>query len=108
MKVYLDNNATTMLDPNAYELMLPFLKDIYGNPNSLHQYGSATHPALREALDKNDIEKIKDKKDKLQEKAMTLATKVYENVRKENETSNNNEDTQDKKDDVKDADYEEK
>ena len=37
-----------------------------------------------------------------------LATKVYENVRKENETSNNNEDTQDKKDDVKDADYEEK
>ncbi|MCW1579868.1 hypothetical protein OLS50_07505, partial [Campylobacter jejuni] len=24
MKVYLDNNATTMLDPNAYELMLPF------------------------------------------------------------------------------------
>ena len=63
---------------------------------------------LREALDKNDIEKIKDKKDKLQEKAMTLATKVYENVRKENETSNNNEDTQDKKDDVKDADYEEK
>ena len=63
---------------------------------------------LREALDKNDIDKIKDKKDKLQEKAMALATKVYENVRKENETSNNNEDTQDKKDDVKDADYEEK
>ncbi|EAH8086806.1 cysteine desulfurase, NifS family [Campylobacter coli] len=65
MKVYLDNNATTMLDPNAYELMLPFLKDIYGNPNSLHQYGSATHPALREALDKlyaglgaNDLDDI--------------------------------------------------
>ena len=46
MKVYLDNNATTMLDPNAYELMLPFLKDKYGNPNSLHQFGSTTHPAL--------------------------------------------------------------
>lgn len=65
MKVYLDNNATTMLDPNAYELMLPFLKDIYGNPNSLHQYGSATHPALREAMDKlyaglgaNDLDDI--------------------------------------------------
>ncbi|EDO6875287.1 cysteine desulfurase, NifS family [Campylobacter coli] len=52
MKVYLDNNATTMLDPSAYELMLPFLKDMYGNPNSLHQWGSATHPALREAMDK--------------------------------------------------------
>lgn len=65
MKVYLDNNATTMLDPNAYELMLPFLKDVYGNPNSLHQWGSATHPALREAMDKlytglgaNDLDDI--------------------------------------------------
>ncbi len=65
MKVYLDNNATTMLDPNAYELMLPFLKDMYGNPNSLHQWGSVTHPALREAMDKlyaglgaNDLDDI--------------------------------------------------
>ncbi|EAH8543196.1 NifS family cysteine desulfurase [Campylobacter coli] len=65
MKVYLDNNATTMLDPNAYEIMLPFLKDMYGNPNSLHQWGSATHPALREAMDKlyaglgaNDLDDI--------------------------------------------------
>lgn len=65
MKVYLDNNATTMLDPSAYELMLPFLKDMYGNPNSLHQWGSATHPALREAMDKlyaglgaNDLDDI--------------------------------------------------
>lgn len=65
MKVYLDNNATTMLDPNAYELMLPFLKDAYGNPNSLHAWGSATHPALREAMDKlysglgaNDLDDI--------------------------------------------------
>ncbi|MCH5336844.1 MAG: NifS family cysteine desulfurase [Campylobacter sp.] len=52
MKVYLDNNATTQLDPNAYELMLPFLNEFYGNPNSLHQWGSQTHPALREAMDK--------------------------------------------------------
>ncbi|EEO8735143.1 NifS family cysteine desulfurase [Campylobacter coli] len=65
MKVYLDNNATTMLDPSAYELMLPFLKDMYGNPNSLHQWGSATHPALKEAMDKlyaglgaNDLDDI--------------------------------------------------
>ncbi|MCX2683846.1 NifS family cysteine desulfurase [Campylobacter sp. MIT 21-1685] len=65
MKVYLDNNSTTMLDPNAYELMLPFFKEFYGNPNSLHQWGSATHPALREAMDKlyfglgaNDLDDI--------------------------------------------------
>ncbi|TQR60284.1 NifS family cysteine desulfurase [Campylobacter troglodytis] len=52
MKVYLDNNATTKLDEGAFELMKPFLTEHYGNPNSLHQWGSATHPALREAMDK--------------------------------------------------------
>ncbi len=52
MKAYLDNNATTQIDPSVYELMLPFLGEIYGNPNSLHQWGSKTHPALREAMDK--------------------------------------------------------
>lgn len=51
MRVYLDNNATTMIDPEAYELMLPFLKDKFGNPNSLHDFGSETHPALRTAMD---------------------------------------------------------
>ena len=66
---------------------------------------------LREALSKNDLDDIKAKKDKLQEKAMALATKVYENVQKEsqaNSNANNSEDTSDKKDDVKDADFEEK
>ncbi|OCR90638.1 cysteine desulfurase [Campylobacter fetus subsp. testudinum] len=51
MKVYLDNNATTMVDPEALELMLPFLGEKFGNPNSLHSYGSQTHPALRTAMD---------------------------------------------------------
>ena len=63
---------------------------------------------LREALSKNDLDDIKAKKDKLQEKAMALATKVYENVQKESQANaNNSEDTSDKKDDVKDADFEE-
>ncbi|AJC86923.1 NifS family cysteine desulfurase [Campylobacter sp. RM16704] len=52
MEVYLDNNATTQMDPLAYELMLPYFKEFYGNPNSLHKWGSKTHPALREAMDK--------------------------------------------------------
>ena len=52
MKVYLDNNATTKIDHSAYELMQPFLTELYGNPNSLHQWGSATHSALKEAMDK--------------------------------------------------------
>ncbi|PSM52145.1 cysteine desulfurase [Campylobacter blaseri] len=50
-KVYLDNNATTMMDPEAYEEMLPFFKEKYGNPNSLHDYGTQTHKALRNAVD---------------------------------------------------------
>ncbi len=66
---------------------------------------------LKEALEKNDIDKIKEKKEKLQEKAMALATKVYENAAKEQqaaaEGAEANEST-DKKDDVQDAEYEEK
>ncbi|MGP1485761.1 MAG: NifS family cysteine desulfurase [Campylobacter sp.] len=52
MRVYLDNNATTMMDPEAFELMKPFFCEKYGNPNSLHKFGSETHPALREAMDR--------------------------------------------------------
>lgn len=51
MKVYLDNNATTMLDPQALDAMLPFFVEKYGNPNSLHNFGRETHPALKEAMD---------------------------------------------------------
>ncbi|MBS9778677.1 MAG: NifS family cysteine desulfurase [Campylobacteraceae bacterium] len=50
MRVYLDNNATTMLDPEVYEVMKPFFMEMYGNPNSLHRFGSETHPALRIAM----------------------------------------------------------
>ena len=51
MRVYLDNNATTIVDPLVKELMEPFFCQMYGNPNSLHQFGSETHPALRVAMD---------------------------------------------------------
>lgn len=51
MRVYLDNNATTMLDPEALALMQPYFCEKFGNPNSLHQFGSESHPALRKAMD---------------------------------------------------------
>ena len=70
---------------------------------------------LKEALEKDDIEDIKTKKEKLSEKAMALATKVYENIQKEQQaqaSSSNEEASETSKDskdgDVKDAEYEEK
>lgn len=66
---------------------------------------------LKEALEKNNIEDIKKKKDTLQETAMSIATKVYENIQKEQQANANNEEnpSQDKKDDgVQDAEFEEK
>jgi cysteine desulfurase len=37
--VYLDNNATTRVAPEVLEAMLPFLRDLYGNPSSMHTFG---------------------------------------------------------------------
>ncbi len=51
MQVYLDNNATTMVDPLVVEVMMPFFSELYGNPNSLHKFGTAAHPALSKAID---------------------------------------------------------
>lgn len=51
MQVYLDNNATTMVDPEVKAAMDPYVCEIFGNPNSLHDFGTASHPALRRAMD---------------------------------------------------------
>ncbi|WP_297483205.1 aminotransferase class V-fold PLP-dependent enzyme, partial [Sulfurimonas sp.] len=51
MQVYLDNNATTMCDPQVVEVMQPFFSQMYGNPSSLHKFGTATHPYIRKAID---------------------------------------------------------
>lgn len=37
--VYLDNNATTAVAPEVLEAMLPFFKDLWGNPSSMHAFG---------------------------------------------------------------------
>ncbi len=65
---------------------------------------------LKEALDKNDMDKVKTIKEQLQEKAMNLSAKVYEQAAKEQQENSSNETSNDdsKKDDVQDAEYEEK
>lgn len=50
MRVYLDNNATTKIDPMVAVRMQLFLGELFGNPNSLHQYGMEVRPHLNEAL----------------------------------------------------------
>jgi cysteine desulfurase len=52
MKVYLDNNATTIVDPHVFEEMEPFFVQKYGNPNSLHYVASETHVPLKNAMEK--------------------------------------------------------
>jgi cysteine desulfurase len=48
-RVYLDHNATTPLDPLALEAMLPFLRESFGNPSSLHWFGQRARAAVEEA-----------------------------------------------------------
>ena len=46
MKVYLDNNATTRIDPEVVNEMMPYLTEIYGNPSSMHDFGVPVSKAL--------------------------------------------------------------
>ena len=48
-QVYLDHNATTPLDPEVLEAMIPYLTDRYGNPSSIHSPGSHCRTPLEEA-----------------------------------------------------------
>jgi len=51
-RIYLDNNATTILDPRVKDAMEPFWCQLYGNPNSLHTFGTEVHPYMRLAFDR--------------------------------------------------------
>jgi cysteine desulfurase len=50
--IYLDNNATTRVDPAVVEEMLPFLTEHYGNPSSGYRFGRHVHDALEKARER--------------------------------------------------------
>ncbi len=47
--IYLDNNATTPIDPRVLEAMMPFLTDNFANANSTHQFGVGAYDAVKAA-----------------------------------------------------------
>jgi len=47
--IYFDHAATTPLHPKVLEKMLPFLKEDYGNPSSIHSFGRKARVAIEEA-----------------------------------------------------------
>ena len=49
MKVYLDNAATTRLDPEVMEVMIPVMAEQYGNPSSIHSNGRAARSLIERA-----------------------------------------------------------
>jgi cysteine desulfurase len=48
--IYLDNNATTALDAEVFDVMKPLLESQIGNPSSIHRYGQAAKAKLLEAI----------------------------------------------------------
>lgn len=51
-RIYMDNNATTAVRPEVMEAMLPFFKEHFGNPSSVHWAGRETGAALEAARQK--------------------------------------------------------
>ena len=47
--IYMDNNATTRVAPEVLEAMMPYLRDYYGNPSSMHTFGGQVGRAVARA-----------------------------------------------------------
>jgi len=48
-KIYLDNAATTPLDPEVFDAMVPYMKEHFGNPSAIHGFGRRTRAAVEQA-----------------------------------------------------------
>ena len=51
-RIYMDHSATTPLDPQVLEAMLPYFSEKFGNASSLHSYGLEAKEALEDAREK--------------------------------------------------------
>ena len=47
--IYLDNAATTRLDPDVLDAMLPLMTEQFGNPSSIHSHGRSVRTAIEKA-----------------------------------------------------------
>ena len=47
--IYFDNNATTKIDEEVFNAMLPYLKEEYGNPSSIYSIGRKTKEEITKA-----------------------------------------------------------
>lgn len=50
--IYFDNNATTAVAPEVLDEMLPYLREFYGNPSSMHTFGGQLHRKIEDARSK--------------------------------------------------------
>lgn len=50
--IYVDNNATTKVDPLVAQEMIPYLTEFYGNPSSMHSFGGEVSHKIAEAREK--------------------------------------------------------
>ena len=55
-KAYLDNAATTPVDPRVIETMLPYFREHFGNPVSFHEWGEHTSDAIEAAREQAEAE----------------------------------------------------
>ncbi|MBT9140203.1 MAG: Cysteine desulfurase IscS [Dehalococcoidia bacterium] len=51
-KIYLDHGATTQVNPDVLDAMVPYFAEFYGNPSSIHSFGRETKKALEVAREK--------------------------------------------------------
>ncbi|MGB0882149.1 MAG: cysteine desulfurase family protein [Vicingaceae bacterium] len=49
MKVYLDNAATTAMDPEVIEAIIPIMQNNFGNPSSVHSFGRSSRSIIEKA-----------------------------------------------------------